>query len=201
MSNTNVKGGCSCAKTDDMTAADSSASCWAAGSPCCGPEQPVDQPRQLEIEFLYLDLSVCTRCQSTESTLEEAIAEVARVLEATGMQVTVRKVHVQTEEQARELGFISSPTIRINGKDIQLGVKESRCESCGDLCGEDVDCRVWVYQDREYTVPPRAMIIEAILREVYGGGNKAAENPRPIKDVPGNLKRFFAAKRKKEAGN
>jgi hypothetical protein len=45
------------------------------------------------------------------------------------------------------------------------------------------------------------MIIEAILREVYGGGNKAADNPRPIKDVPGNLKRFFAARRKKEAGD
>jgi len=201
MGKTNVNGRRSCAKTNNEPAAANSAPCCTADSSCCGPEQPANQPRRLEIEFLYLDLSVCTRCQGTKSTLEEAIAEAARVLEATGIQVTVRNIHVQTEEQARELGFVSSPTIRINGKDIQLDVKESLCESCGDLCGEDVDCRVWVYQGREYTVPPRAMIIEAILREVYGGADEIPEATRQIKDVPDNLKRFFAARRKKEADN
>ncbi len=46
--------------------------------------------------------------------------------------------------------------------------KESKCESCGDLCGDDVDCRIWLYQGKEYTSPPPAMIVDAILREVYG---------------------------------
>lgn len=200
MSNNHNKGGCCCGTTNNP-ATTGTTSCCATGSPCCDPVQPADQPRRLDIDFLYLDLSTCTRCRGTENNLEEAIAEVARVLEATGTRVTVRKIHVQTEEQARELGFVSSPTVRINGKDIQLDVKESLCESCGDLCGEDVDCRVWVYRGREYTVPPKAMIIEAILKEVYGGGDQNAENPRPVKDVPGNLKRFFAARRKQAAGN
>ncbi|MFA5880862.1 MAG: DUF2703 domain-containing protein, partial [Eubacteriales bacterium] len=71
-----------------------------------------EQSRSLDIEFMYLDLSVCTWCQSTESNLEEAIAEVALVLKATGVNVNVKKIHIQSEEQARELGFISSPTIR-----------------------------------------------------------------------------------------
>ena len=153
----------------------------------------------INIDFLYLDLDVCTRCLGTEGSLEEAIAEVGRILEIIGAEVRVRKIHVQTEEQALELGFISSPTIRINGRDIQLESRESLCESCGDLCGEDVDCRVWVYQGQEYTVPPQGMIIDAILREVYTGP-QGLSAPKPlIKTLPENLRRFFAAKRRREA--
>lgn len=165
------------------------------GSSCCVPESK----KRVDIEFMFLDTSVCTRCRGTEASLEEAVAEVAGVLEAAGREVVVRKIHVRSEEQARELGFVSSPTIRVNGRDIQPEVRESLCESCGDLCGEDVDCRVWVYRGREYHVPPKALIIDAILREVYGG-RAAAEvhGPSEIKALPDNLKRFFAARRKKE---
>jgi len=109
----------------------------------------------LVIDFLYLDLSVCTRCQGTDTSLDEALAEVSRVLEATGTEVIVNKINVNTEELAIKHRFLSSPTIRVNGHDIQMEVKESLCESCGDLCGDEVDCRVWVYQGKEYTVPPK----------------------------------------------
>src|SRR5574341_868996 len=102
--------------------------------------------KQLVIELLYADLSVCTRCRETDLNLEEAISEVAQVVRATGVDVVVKKIHVQSEEQAQALRFVSSPTIRINGKDIQFELKESPCNSCGDLCGEDVLCRVWTYQ-------------------------------------------------------
>jgi len=108
----------------------------------------------------------------------------------------VQKLHVQSEEQARELGFISSPTIRLNGKDIQLEVKESLCESCGEIAGENIDCRVWIWQGQEYTAPPKGMIIEAILQEVYGGAKEQPQAPPTTRDVPDNLKRFFAAKQK-----
>lgn len=144
-----------------------------------------------------MDLDVCEPCRGTESSLEEAISETARVLESTGIVVTVRKIHVQTEEQALALGFVSSPTIRINGRDIQLEVRESLCPSCGDLCGGDIDCRIWVYQGKEYPVPPKGLIIEAILREVYKEpGKDNAEQPRPA-ELPENLKKFFAAKKRK----
>ncbi|WP_313884891.1 DUF2703 domain-containing protein [Desulfofundulus sp. TPOSR] len=77
-------------------------------------------------------------------------------------------------------------------------MKESLCESCGDLCGEDVNCRVWVYQGKEYTTPPKGMIIDAILREVYGGPAGAVHGPSKMETLPDNLKRFFAARRNKE---
>lgn len=150
--------------------------------------------KRLLIEFMFIDLQVCVRCMGTDTKLEDAIVEVANVLKATGYEIEVRKILVETEEQARELNFVSSPTIRINGQDIQLDVKESLCESCGDVAGEDVDCRVWVWEGQEYTTPPKAMIVDAILRHVYGGQQAV---PQATRDVPDNLKRFFAAKSKK----
>jgi hypothetical protein len=136
-------------------------------------ENVLSPQRRIDVEFLYLDLSVCARCQGTEASLEEAISEVARVLEQTGVEIGVQKIYVKSDEQARALGFVSSPTIRVNGRDIQAEVRESVCDSCGDLCGGEVECRVWLYQGREYTVPPKGMIIDAILREVYGGSDEA----------------------------
>lgn len=170
--------------------------CCSCAPGCCGSITEIAvEKRKIVIDFLYLDLSVCTRCQGTDASLDEALAEVSKVLEATGTEVVLNKVNVNTEELANAYKFISSPTIRINGQDIQLEVKESLCESCGDLCGDQVDCRVWVYQGKEYTVPPKAMIIEAILKAVYGG-NQNPNNQEQKYVMPENLKNFYSAMQK-----
>jgi len=163
---------------------------------CCETAQnnSVDK-RSIVIDFLYLDLSVCTPCQGTEAILDEAIKDVTNILESTGVEAVVNKVNVSNEEQAVSFKFVSSPTIRINGCDIQLEVKESSCQTCSDLSGEKTDCRIWVYQGNEYNVPPKAMIIEAILKEVYGGNNKSEEEREYI--IPENLKHFYSAMKEK----
>ena len=156
--------------------------------------------KRIEIAFLYLDRSVCMRCRQTESLLDEAVAEIREELERAGVSVRVRKIHVQSEAQAVRLGFSSSPMIRVNGRDIQPDVKESRCESCGDLCGEnDIACRVWTYRDKEYTAPPKEMIIEAILRAVDGRTERTMAVPPSSANVPENLKRFFSKRAMKGA--
>ncbi len=185
---------CGCESADKPVGTGCCSGTVSSVSGCCSPGEPA--LKRLLIEFMYIDLTVCDRCLGTDANLEEAIAEVANVLKATGYEVDIRKILVETEEQARELGFVSSPTIRINGQDIQLEVKESLCESCGDVCGEDVDCRVWTWQGREYSSPPKAMIVDAILRNVYGGAS--AGNAVRQTDVPENLKRFFATKKKRD---
>jgi hypothetical protein len=152
------------------------------------------EARHLNIEFLYLDLSACTRCQQSEASLDEAIADVKYVLKAAGVEVTVHKIHVQSEDKARQLGFVTSPTIRLNGQDIQLDFKESACDSCSCLSGAETACRTWSYQGQEYTAPPKAMVIEAILKAVYGKVESAAG--QTTQEIPENLKRFFAAKAK-----
>ena len=172
--------------------------CCSSIAGCCSSVNAIiPEKRRLIIDFLYLDLTVCSWCQGTESSLDAAISEVAQILNATNIEVEVNKINVVSEEQARQLRFVSSPTIRVNGKDIQLEVKESLCDSCQDLCGADIDCRIWIYQNNEYTTPPKAMIIEAILREVYGDPHTPSQNKQTAFEVPDNLKKFFIAMKKK----
>ena len=176
-------------------------------SVCCGPQvksPPASgtraEERHLDIDFLYLDLSVCARCQDTESSLKEAIEEIARVLETTGVEVALKKIHVTSEEQAVAHGVLVSPTIRVNGRDIQMNFRESLCESCGTLCECEggVSCREWEYQGQWYTAPPKGLIIEAILKEVYGDAGEEREEPQKAEEAPDNLKRFFAGLLKQE---
>jgi len=172
--------------------------CCAAG--CCGSSAAeVEGKRQIVIDFLYLDVTVCTWCKGTEESLNESLSDVSAVLQASGVEVIVNRIHVDSEEKAERLRFASSPTIRVNGRDIQLDGKESKCDSCGDLCGDDVDCRVWVYHGKEYTSPPKAMIIDAILREVYGqAATVAVASDKFV--VPDNLKKFFHSMNAKNQG-
>ena len=148
---------------------------------CCGPQiksPPVSDmqvgKRRLDIDFLYLDLSVCERCKDTESTLDEAIEEVARVLETTGVEVALNKIQVRSQAHAVTLGFLVSPTIRVNGRDIQMNFRESLCGSCGALCECEggVSCLEWEYQGQWYVAPPKGLIIEAILKEVHDGAEE-----------------------------
>ena len=169
----------------------------------CGCGEPTNntEKKKIAIDFMYLDLSVCERCQGTEGSLKDAISDVAKVLELTGNEVIVNNIHIDSEEKAIQYRFESSPTIRINGKDILLETKESLCESCGDLCGDEVDCRVWIYNGKEYNVPPKAMIIDAIFREIYNGSGPSQtngdENKNNNYELPKNLKKFFEAMRGK----
>lgn len=166
--------------------------CCSGSSECCGNTDEIKLIRnQITIDFLYLDLNVCTRCQGADSSLDEAINDVAKVLEATGTDLKMNKINVNTSELAIKHQFLSSPTIRVNGHDIQMDYKESRCESCGDLCGDVVDCRVWIYQGQEYTIPPKAMIIEGILKVIYGG-NLVAGVAEATYTMPENLRHFYA---------
>lgn len=166
--------------------------CCSCGSGCCGGEETKQiNKRHVVIDFLYLDLSVCKWCQGTDKSLEEALDDISNVLKAAGIEVIVNKINVTSEELAIKHKFITSPTIRVNGKDIQMEVRESLCESCGDLCGDNVDCRVWVYNGEEYTIPPKALIIEGILKSVYGG--ETADNEESEYALPENLRKFYAA--------
>lgn len=144
---------------------------------------------RLNIEFLYLDLSVCGRCQSTESTLEKTLEETRALLIAAGCEVVLRKVHIDSIEKAILHKFVSSPTIKVNGIDIVANPEESRCQDCGSLCGSEVDCRDWVYQGVRYTEPPKQMLINAILKEIYLPSSQNT-NDDPY-EVPENIKRFF----------
>jgi hypothetical protein len=151
-------------------------------------------PRRIDIEFLYINLTVCTRCRGTDEHLQEAISAVSPIADIAEVELSVRKTLVESEAQARVLGLISSPTIRINGRDIAPELRESRCASCESRSCSGVECRVWLFRGREYTEAPTAMIVDAILREIYRDAPAQAPDDRP-RELPENLRRFFEEKR------
>ena len=152
--------------------------------------------RSLRIDLLFLDLTTCTRCLGANRSLEAALERVGEVLRAAGVEPEVSKIRVESAEHARAVRFVSSPTIRVDGEDVALELRESPCgsEACTDGCGADTACRVWVYRGAEYTEPPVEMIVDAILRRVYGGAAAPRAGVVAAFELPENLARFFAGR-------
>lgn len=174
------------------------------GKPCCAPdcgcapEKDSSDHKAIAIDFLYLDLKTCERCMGTDDALMDAINEVGAVLTAAGYAVVLNKIEIEDAQMAEQYRFLSSPTIRINGKDICLDVKENSCGSCSDISNQPTNCRIFVYEGTEYEVPPKAMIINAILSAVYGREQNAAQDDPYA--LPENLKLFFEGKKNNAEG-
>lgn len=167
------------------------------GTGDCSDAKVIPDKKLLVIDFLYLDLKTCERCMGTDGVLMDVINEVSSVLETAGYSVTINKIEITNEELAKQYKFVSSPTIRVNGLDICLEVKENPCGSCSDISEQSVDCRVFIYEGKDYEVPPKAMIINAILKAIYG---QTPEIPNEESYVlPENLKMFFHGKANKSS--
>jgi hypothetical protein len=164
-------------------------------SPSQSGHSDAQNDRLIEIDLLALDLSQCTRCLGTLVNIERAIDAVKPALYAMGTDARFRKTVIDSEEQAHQYRFVSSPTVRINGQDIVFETRESKCDSCTDLCGcpEGTSCRVWRYHGKEYTEAPVALVVEALLKHMRFTGTPAVAT-LPDEGVPENLQRFFASR-------
>lgn len=159
-------------------------------SECClSSPVPSHGSQKLLVELLYLDRDVCTRCRGAEDALNGALADASPALDAMGFEVEVRRILVDSEEAARRLQFRSSPTIRIDGHDIQPEIRESSCESCSSLVkAGNVDCREWTWRGERYTSPPKGMIVEALMRTAASPQQAV---PEKSYELPANLHNFF----------
>lgn len=99
----------------------------------------------MKLEFLYFD-----GCPNHRHTLEI----LKEVLEEENLYSEIYLVNVDSEEKAKELHFLGSPTIRINGIDIE---KESR-----SLTDFGMKCRIYVIEGKIIGVPSKEMIRDAI---------------------------------------
>ncbi len=151
-------------------------------SDCCKEDITIN------LDFLYLDLSVCERCQGLNKNLDIAIDILNLILERLNYSIVVNRINVNTEELALKYKFISSPTIRINQLDIEADVAEDNCKSCGELCGDSINCRTFTYQNIQYHEPPVEMIIDEILKSIYQPKTKKESNHYQI---PENLLKFY----------
>ena len=98
------------------------------------------------IEVLYIE--DCPFWREVAKTIEEALKE-------SKIKAVVKRVKVSSEDEAKRLRFPGSPTVRINGVDIDPMVKETTGA---------IGCRVYMYQGKIYEFPPKELIAEAVER-------------------------------------
>jgi hypothetical protein len=154
--------------------------------------------RELVVELLALDLETCGRCVGSAASLDAGVAAVASLLQEAGVNVRVEKHVIRSADEAERHRFIASPTIRLNGRDIAVDLRESACGDCGTACGCGVNCRVWTWCGEEYVEAPKPMIVDALLR-AYADLGKPVADPAPYR-LPDNLRGFFAGRAAKGTG-
>ncbi|MHB8961700.1 MAG: DUF2703 domain-containing protein [Saccharofermentanales bacterium] len=175
----------------------SCAGCGGGGGEAFVFTQP---PRDVTVEYLYLDLETCERCIDTKDILDEVIHEISPVLEMTGIRLTYISVNIANRKLAEEYRFRTSPTILVNGRDIEEKFTENHCSACGDICGDSVDCRSWEIDGMTYDVLPKPVLTNRILEMIFGANTASGDN-QPCcggsKEyvLPDNLARFFEGKK------
>ena len=166
-----------------------------SGEACCSCECEASSEKKIVVEYLYLDLQTCDRCIGTDSVLDAVMTTLTPAIRLAGFDVEYHKIEMKTAELAEQYRFLSSPTIRVNGRDICQSVAENSCGCCSEISGTDVDCRVFEYNGELYEVPPKEMLAKSILRAAYG-------QPEPSctcgsYELPQNLKTFYEGKKNK----
>lgn len=110
----------------------------------------------------------CPWCIKTKRLLREVLREL-------NLKAEVKEILIDTKEKAKKYGFVGSPTIRINEKDIQDKIEKARCLPCEELTEltkktepfvkEECcisGCRTYNYNGKQFPYPPKGMIKEAI---------------------------------------
>lgn len=124
----------------------------------------------MKIEILYL--MDCPWCVKTKRLLREVLKEL-------NLKAEVKEILIDSKEKAKKYGFIGSPTVRINGEDVQKKVKKARCLPCEELtkltkkttpfvkeeCWRS-GCRTYNYKGKPYPFPPKGMM-EGAIRKCY----------------------------------
>ncbi len=96
----------------------------------------------------------------------ETEALVRRVLAGEGRRVPLAKIAVETPAQAVATRFLGSPTVRVNGRDIE----PARAEEPGGTLG----CRLYPTAHGGSGVPPEDMIRAAVRTLPRGAGHGPA---------------------------
>lgn len=86
---------------------------------------------------------------------ELAIARVREAAEALALETNLRFVIVENDEQARAHGFVGSPTVRVEGLDVEEGLGDRPI---------GLACRLYESEGVVERAPPLAWIHAALVR-------------------------------------
>lgn len=150
--------------------------------------------RTLDLDFLYIDLTSCTRCRGdgreplpgarrrpvgpVVGGRHRQPAQGAGRLRGESAQASSRELAHDPRERARRRARDEGEPLRLVQRPRRTGHR---------LPG------LWTYEGAEYTEAPEALLVDAILRAAYAAAPAKAE-PQRYAGVPENLLRFFAAK-------
>jgi hypothetical protein len=98
-----------------------------------------------------IEVLVVSGCPGTEL----AIARVREASEALGIETNLRFVIVDDDAAARTHGFIGSPTVRVEGVDVEEGIADRPL---------GLACRLYASGDLVERAPPLAWIHAALAR-------------------------------------
>jgi hypothetical protein len=115
----------------------------------------------MRIELLYFD--DCPNYQTLLPHLDELIAEA-------GLRPEVELRRVATDRDARGMRFLGSPTVRIDGVDVEPGA--------GERDDFGLKCRLYHTPEGIKGVPPDQLLLSALRRAAGGSSNgpSAAEH-------------------------
>ncbi|MFQ6009602.1 MAG: DUF2703 domain-containing protein [Candidatus Aenigmatarchaeota archaeon] len=124
----------------------------------------------MKIQILYI--LNCPHCVKTKGLVKESLKEL-------GVKAEVEETLIDSDERAKKYNFVGSPSVTINGKDIQEEVSKGRCMSCEELAEQTkgttefvkqecmCGCRTYFFKGKQYPYPPKEMIKEAIKRVIH----------------------------------
>jgi hypothetical protein len=99
-----------------------------------------------KIDFLFWE-----ECPS----YPDAWDRLQRILQEKGLNIKINRVRIRSDEEAKEWGFVGSPTILINGADIDL--QGASNQPIG------LNCRIYHTPEGRVTpLPPESLIRQAI---------------------------------------
>ena len=189
-SDTQSESTCCCGDSSDSDC------CCDDGSYSCEDDAYAGPKRTAVVDFLYIDLQTCDRCQGADERVALAVERCRPILAACGYNLVLNMVLVEDEAAAERWRFYSSPTVRANGVDICPSVEENDCDCCSDIAGVDVKCRIFPFNGTYYEVPPTDMLVRGIMETVMRD-ERYDPTCEPY-ELPENLRAFFEGKRAKD---
>jgi hypothetical protein len=92
---------------------------------------------------------------------EPAMKSLREALDSLGRQDRIEEVPVRTQSEAEAIGFVGSPSIRINDSDIEPWARTATAFG--------LSCRTYVYGSQRAGVPSRELLRGAIMEAIREG--------------------------------
>ena len=110
----------------------------------------------MKVELLHI--AGCPHTEATRRLLDETLQEL-------GLAGDIEEIEVSDSSQAEALSFPGSPTIRINGIDVETGMLRQNCHR--------LSCRIYMIDGNAHGAPTREMIRRAIQAAVSPADTRA----------------------------